>query len=283
MAERKTKKKKLDHPLPSNNNNNNSSSSSSSSDLVKEKSKERNSSDKYDEEENKDLVRYYEQLDSIQVELKKLNDEVSDKILEIERRYDAKRKPFYRKRNQAAANIPLFWLKTFKNHPRLRDFLKEEEDQKALEYLKQVEVEELEDVQSGCKITFTFAENPWFENTQLWKFVKITESELVITSSEIKWKPGKDLTKIRIDGNDEVNPGSFFCWFNHSDDLVQEQDQITEIIHEEIWPEPTTYYHGIDLVEDEEEEAEEASEEEDRAEEGEGEGDGEDDSREGDD
>jgi len=54
------------------------------------------------------------------------------------------------------------------NHPRIKELLTEEEED-CLLYLKKLEVEEFENVETGFRIKFTFDANPFFENGELIK------------------------------------------------------------------------------------------------------------------
>jgi len=224
------------------------------------------------ESEEKDLddqqyLQTFQKLEEIQYEIEKLNSEAADKVLEIEMQYNKKRHPLHKKRNQIASSIPKFWLKAFMNHPTLGSLL-EEEDQKVFEYLTEVEVEDSEDVKSGYKITFTFAPNPYFENTKLWKDIRY-DGAFKVTSSEIKWKEGKDLTKTppskpetsssgkrkRGDDDDdddalENSQDSFFCWFNPEDQDVE----IAELIRDEFWQDPVKFFQNTSEDDDDDDE-----------------------------
>jgi template-activating factor I len=59
-----------------------------------------------------------------------VNEEASDKVLEVEQKYNEIRRPVYNKRNDIIHNIPDFWLTAFLSHPVLSDLLTDE-DQKA--------------------------------------------------------------------------------------------------------------------------------------------------------
>lgn len=50
-------------------------------------------------------------LETIQDEIEKLNDEATEEILQVERKYNGKRKPYYKRRNEIIREIPGFWLK----------------------------------------------------------------------------------------------------------------------------------------------------------------------------
>eukprot|EP01098_Paradermamoeba_levis_P011219 TRINITY_DN4795_c0_g1_i1.p1 TRINITY_DN4795_c0_g1~~TRINITY_DN4795_c0_g1_i1.p1 ORF type:complete len:156 (+),score=60.73 TRINITY_DN4795_c0_g1_i1:174-641(+) len=114
-----------------------------------------------------------EQLDLVQEEIEKVNEEAAEKILEVEKQYYEKKIPLFKKRNEVCAKIPEFWLSTFLSF----DFSGSRitnEDEEVFKYLKDFWVEEYEDLK-GFKLTFTFAPNPFFDNDVL--FVEITFSE----------------------------------------------------------------------------------------------------------
>ena len=46
-----------------------------------------------------------------------INDEASDKVLEVEQKYNEVRRPVNKKRNEIIKRIPEFWATTFANHP----------------------------------------------------------------------------------------------------------------------------------------------------------------------
>ncbi|PNX82408.1 nucleosome/chromatin assembly factor group protein [Trifolium pratense] len=62
------------------------------------------------EEVDAELILSIEKLQEIQDDLEKINDEASDKVLEIEQKYNEIRKPVYDKRNEIIKSIPDFWL-----------------------------------------------------------------------------------------------------------------------------------------------------------------------------
>ncbi|KAL0342633.1 UNVERIFIED_CONTAM: NAP1-related protein 2 [Sesamum calycinum] len=137
-----------------------------------------------------ELVLSIEKLQEIQDELEKMNEEASEKVLEVEQKFNEIRKPVYNKRNDVIKSIPDFWLTAFMSHPALSELLTEE-DQKIFKYLSDLEVEDFEDVKSGYSITFKFNPNPYFEDTNLTKtFTFLEEGITKITATSIKWKEG---------------------------------------------------------------------------------------------
>lgn len=92
-----------------------------------------------------------------------------------------------------------------------------------------------------------FDENPYFSAKVISKEFHLNESGMPSSkSTEINWKPGKDLTNKQPGGpkgrkrglNDDQE--SFFAWFSdHSDSGV---DDLGEVIKDDIWPNPLQYY-----------------------------------------
>ncbi len=50
-------------------------------------------------------------LQAIQDEIEKVNEEATEEVLQIERKYNALRRPYYKRRNEVIREIPGFWLK----------------------------------------------------------------------------------------------------------------------------------------------------------------------------
>ncbi|KAJ6792957.1 NAP1-related protein 2-like isoform X2 [Iris pallida] len=141
-----------------------------------------------------ELVLSIEKLQEIQDELEKVNEEASDKVLEVEQKYNEIRRPVYKKRNEIIQSIPDFWLTSFLSHPVLGDLLSEE-DQKIFKYLVSLDVEDSKDVKSGYTITLNFSSNPYFEDTKLTKtYTFLDEGTTNVTGTEIKWKEGMHIS-----------------------------------------------------------------------------------------
>ncbi|XAR65476.1 hypothetical protein NMG60_11009617 [Bertholletia excelsa] len=214
-----------------------------------------------------DLVLSIEKLQEIQDELEKINEEASDKVLEVEQKYNEIRKPVYDRRNDIIKSIPDFWLTAFLSHPALCDLLTEE-DQKIFKYLSSLEVEDFKDVKSGYSITFNFSANPYFEDTKLTKtFTFLDEGVTKITATSIKWKEGMGIPNgVVHEKKGSKRPHaeeSFFTWFSETeqkDDMDEIQDEVAEIIKEDLWPNPLTYFNNE--ADEEDFEGEEGDEEE---------------------
>ncbi|GAA0143751.1 hypothetical protein Leryth_016745 [Lithospermum erythrorhizon] len=204
---------------------------------------------KSEDQVDAELVLSIEKLQEIQDDLEKINEEASDKVLEIEQKYNEVRKPIYDKRNDVIKSISDFWLTAFMSHPALGELLTEE-DQKIFKHLNSMEVEDFKDVKSGYSITFNFNPNPYFEETKLTKtFTFLEEGTTNITATPITWKEGMGITNGEAGkkGNKRSHVDeSFFIWFSDTqekeDDLLH--DEVAEIIKEDLWPNPLTYFNN---------------------------------------
>jgi len=195
-------------------------------------------------QEAQDII---EDIDRVQNEIDALNEEASEEILKVEQKYNNLRQPHFNRRAELIKKIPNFWVTVFVNHPQISALL-DEEDEEALHYLSSLEVEEFEDIKSGYRIKFHFAENPYFNNATLCKEFMLSDSgEQSCKATGIEWKPKMDLTnkgnKLGAEAGQKrhlEDPESFFAWFN--DHLEGQADEVGELIKDDIWPNPLQYY-----------------------------------------
>lgn len=97
--------------------------------------------------------------------------------------------------------IPEFWLTVMKNNPIVGDSITEK-DEEALAFLRDIRYTRLDGDKPGFKLSFHFAENPFFTNKELTKTYHLADDdnlfgELVFDHAEgcdIKWQSGKNLT-----------------------------------------------------------------------------------------
>ncbi|XP_015123830.1 protein SET isoform X2 [Diachasma alloeum] len=200
-----------------------------------------------------EIQKTLEEIDGCQNQIDGLNEKASDEILEVEKKYNKLRKPYFQKRNDIIKRIPNFWLTAFVNNKKIAEILEEDEED-ALRYLNKLEVEEFEDIKSGYRINFYFDENPYFENEVLTKEFHLGSSGewgLASQSTPIRWKDGADLTK-RAKGKAQLKGRkrplghrSFFDWFTDHGD--PSSDDIAELIKDDMWPNPLQYYLAPDM------------------------------------
>ncbi|CAM6026857.1 unnamed protein product [Sphagnum balticum] len=198
-----------------------------------------------------ELVMAIEKLQEVQDELERVNEEASDKVLEVEQKYNEIRRPVYNKRNDIIHNIPDFWLTAFLSHPVLSDLLTDE-DQKVFKYLDSLDVEDFKDVKSGYSINFIFSTNPYFEDTKLTKVFRFSdEGTTSVSGTQPRWKDGMDLTNGVIqekEGHKRSHvEDSFFKWFydtQQKEAMDGFQDEVAEVIKDDLWPNPLKYFNN---------------------------------------
>jgi len=217
------------------------------------------------EQADKEQHEAIEQIDEVQNEIDRLNEQASEEILKVEQKYNKLRQPYFSKRSELIGKIPNFWVTAFINHPQVSALLSEE-DEEALQYLTKVEVNEFEDIKSGYKINFHFEDNPYFENKCISKEFHLNDTgEPSSKASAITWKAGKDLTGKnnaktgQKRGHDEQE--SFFSWFSDHGDAGA--DELGEVIKDDIWPNPLQYFLASEAEDEEDLDDEEDLEGED--------------------
>ncbi|KAK0065615.1 protein SET [Biomphalaria glabrata] len=212
----------------------------------------KNNHDAADEQADKEQQEAIEQIDEVQNEIDKLNENASEEILKVEQKYNTLRQPYFKKRSDLIAKIPNFWVTAFVNHPQVSALLNED-DEEALQYLTKVEVQEFEDIKSGYRINFYFDTNPYFSNEMLTKEFHLNDTgDPSSQSTPIKWKEGKDLTKkgsaTKGKKRTHEDQESFFSWFSDHGDAGA--DELGEVIKDDIWPNPLQYYLASEIDEE---------------------------------
>jgi template-activating factor I len=77
-----------------------------------------------------------------------VNEEASEKVLQVEQEYNLRRQPLYKERNEVIKQIPEFWTQCFRLHENLRELITVEDEQ-ALAYLVEVRTFHSRQVQQG--------------------------------------------------------------------------------------------------------------------------------------
>ncbi|CAD5189287.1 unnamed protein product [Musa acuminata subsp. malaccensis] len=219
-----------------------------------------------------ELVLSIEKLQEIQDELEKINEEASDKVFEVEQKYNEIRRPVYVRRAEIIKHIPDFWLTAFLSHPALGDLLSEK-DQEIFKFMRSLDVEDFKDMKTGYSITFNFSNNPYFEDTKLTKTYSFTdEGTTNVTGTTIKWKEGMEHI---ANGDAHKKKGNkrlfaeerlmllILTVFFFLPCAIAFLMQVAEIIKEDLWPNPLKYFNNeadeddFDGEEDDEEETDE--------------------------
>lgn len=181
--------------------------------------------------------------------LEKLNDEASERVLKVEEEFNKQRKPLYANRALTIAKIPDFWYQCFLQHPFLAEMLTSE-DMMILGFLRQLKVEDFNDIRSGFKITLQFEENPFFSDVELSKSFEYDseDGQLLCSSPGIHWHPGQDPSQLK-EQDTQKRPrepsDSFFLWFPlEGEPYHTGHDAVAEAIKDHLWLNPIKYYNG---------------------------------------
>ncbi|XP_068104518.1 protein SET-like [Hyperolius riggenbachi] len=177
-------------------------------------------------------------LESVQEELRAVNERADRAMLQLKRRYGQLRKPHIQKRNSIIRTIPGFWVTAFLNHPQLSAMINDR-DEDTLSYMNNLQVEDFTHLKSSSKIKFYFNSNPYFKNDAIIKEFQYGPSgRLVSHSTPIRWWRGQNPENYQ--GKSANSAPSFFSWF--SDHSFPAADRIATIIKEDLWPNPLQYY-----------------------------------------
>ncbi|CAM9592586.1 unnamed protein product, partial [Phaeothamnion confervicola] len=91
--------------------------------------------------------------------------------MRIHREYAARKKPLLEARQEAIKALPRFWFKVLIAHE-LSGLFIADQDQAVLAFLTGISVVDIEGEEESpavLRITFTFSENPFFTDSELWK------------------------------------------------------------------------------------------------------------------
>lgn len=98
------------------------------------------------------LEPHMKDLDGIQAELQKLEEECAKQQMVVQKEFDEKKKPVLVKRQEIIDKIPGFWCRCLRNHPQLAYLV--EEDIPVLEHLKRIDLDDNIDEHGSYKIKF---------------------------------------------------------------------------------------------------------------------------------
>ncbi|MBN3306590.1 TSYL2 protein, partial [Amia calva] len=182
-------------------------------------------------------------LAQVQVELEAIEKRATRKYRRMELRFSEMRKPHLDQRGTIIQSIPGFWVTAFLNHPQLSAHI-DENDEDALSYMTNLEVDGFKGNKMGYRICFHFSRNPYFQNNIIVKEFHIgMAGSSVSFSNPIFWHRGRNLA---AHGKMVKGPGSmrvyqsFFNWF--TDHSSPSTDEIAEILKDDLWKNPLRYY-----------------------------------------
>mmetsp|Transcript_23461 Transcript_23461/g.37618 ORF Transcript_23461/g.37618 Transcript_23461/m.37618 type:complete len:344 (+) Transcript_23461:3-1034(+) len=219
-----------------------------------------------EDEDEEDITLAVGQLQELQAALDKVNDEASDRVLEVEREFNLMRRPIFDQRNEVIASVEGFWRTAILNHPALSTLFTQD-DIELLSYVTRLNVADFDDVKSGFVISVSFeAENPFFEDSTLVKEYRFTEEGVLSVSSTVpQWRGDRGAPFNAKDGDPGIDTGAhrtktFFEWFTTSEILAAQNDPVADFIRDDLWPNPLQFFTGqVEWMnEDEDEDDEDA-------------------------
>ncbi|XP_076859952.1 testis specific protein Y-linked [Brachyhypopomus gauderio] len=159
----------------------------------------------------------------------------------LEMKMGRQRRPHLDQRGAITQTIPGFWVTALLNHPHLSAHI-DENDEDALSYMTNLEIETFKNNKLGYRICFHFRRNPFFQNKVIVKELHLGMGGSPVSfSNPILWHRGQNLT-----GNGESRRSSrgvyqsFFQWF--SDHSSPGGDDIAQILKDDLYRNPLRYY-----------------------------------------
>ncbi|KAF1760726.1 hypothetical protein GCK72_008975 [Caenorhabditis remanei] len=182
------------------------------------------------------------ELDAVQHQLDVMSEKAAEEVLRVEKAFNKKRMPIYEKRKALTTKIDHFWQTAFLNHHLLSTAIPEEQED-LLGALRDLEVQEFEDIRSGFRIVMTFDQNEYFENTVITKSYHLQSETPSTQITEIKWRENK---KPPPKPEDE-SAVTFLEWLNYA--APPDSDEIAEVIKDDLFVNPLQYYVMPDMQE----------------------------------
>jgi len=180
---------------------------------------------------------------STQEELEKLHQEATNEVLAVEQKYSKLKKPLFEKRDKELKHIPGFWSTAFQNHPVIAQLMMEL-DQQILSHVTELEIEDLEDIKTGFKISMRFSENEFFSNDLLVKTLKydLSKGDAKTECTEVNWKPGQE-EKV-------TDASNLFMWFTATESLDDGPDEVASQIKDSLYMDAIRFFKN-ELTEEE--------------------------------
>ncbi|XP_028849658.1 testis specific protein Y-linked [Denticeps clupeoides] len=159
----------------------------------------------------------------------------------LELRLSRQRRPHMDQRGAITQSIPGFWVTALLNHPHLSAHI-DENDEDALSYMTNLEIETFKNNKLGYRIAFHFKRNPYFQNNAIVKELHLRMGGSPVSfSNPILWHRGQSLVGGGEPGQREHGVyKSFFSWFG--DHRNPSRDDIAQILKDDLYRNPLRYY-----------------------------------------
>ncbi|EGT43851.1 hypothetical protein CAEBREN_10499 [Caenorhabditis brenneri] len=131
------------------------------------------------------------ELDAVQHQLDVMSEKAAEEILKVELAFNTERLPIYEKRKKLTSKIDNFWQIAFLNHHLLSTAIPEQQKD-LFSALRDLEVQEFDDLRSGFKIIMTFDANEYFKNEVITKSYFLQSETPSTQITEIQWEKDKN-------------------------------------------------------------------------------------------
>jgi len=185
-------------------------------------------------------------LEEISKELVGLDDKCRDEQVQVQCKYDALKRKHFDSRGDLLKKIPNFWKHVLLNFGTYHDQeLVHEKEVELLDYIEDIKLEDNLDTQGSHRFTFLFKENPFFNETELVKEVKVgPEEETETKCTPITYK------KNPLEGEDLDAGDSFLTWLQSTDEECE--GFFGTVFRESVWEEALNLYSEEASPEDDE-------------------------------
>ncbi|XP_035581843.1 testis-specific Y-encoded protein 3-like [Zalophus californianus] len=175
-----------------------------------------------------------EALEALQLELERMKKHASSSYSALRLRCCRRQQRPLEHRSALMRGIPGFWAKAFVNHPQMSAVIRKQ-DEGHLGYMTDLKVEELRFPRDCRQILLFFRKNPYFRDEVLVKeYVLSAAGYGPSHSTPIQWHQDYEQEAYsRRHHNTSLNS---FNWF--SDHSFAGSSTITEIIMDDLWPNP---------------------------------------------
>ncbi|KAK2197653.1 bifunctional Nucleosome assembly protein (NAP)/NAP-like superfamily/p53-like tetramerization domain superfamily [Babesia duncani] len=203
---------------------------------------------------NDPLFPHINDFDEVQKELLELDEQCANEQMEIQRKYDTQKQPYFERRQAIIDKIPGFWYRAISHHPALSYLTSA--DIAILEHLQKIELYDNLDNNGSYKLSliFNIEAEEYMTPLILTKHIQFEmNKETVVECTKINWKAGKSPIDVAIKAreNEKCIDWSLFEWFTE-DEWLNRPD-FGEIVRRELWHAPLAYYMNtvaIDYLDD---------------------------------